>query len=253
MQAVIKLEAMGFQFSLIGDKLNMKSNGQPNSMAASLIAEIKERKQDAIAYLQKRQNEAHEIIKRAYRGELRHAALIEPLSDWSCIWGSAVWLCPDDTSKQTIRKKYPNTLALLVNDFFKVCELIATQGKDSKGVLECLKVFGGSLNYAPDAFASDIVDSGADISPDDSALWVRVLEMAKVVSIDLVARLRYLRGAGCKLMQNNGTGFKLIPIIDSTGRNGWINQESYDAEKWCLNPYRQQLVELFQKLKDVNK
>jgi len=87
-------------------------------------------------------------------------------------------------------------------------------------------------------------DPGVEIAPADSLLWVRLLTAAKKVDLDFAARLLFLRGAGCSLVPNEKTGFRLEPVIDETGCNGWIDQELYDIEKQCLWPYRHKLTEL---------
>lgn len=91
-------------------------------------------------------------------------------------------------------------------------------------------------------------DPGWDISPDDSRLWIKVLTMAKEIDVDLLARLLYLRGTGCRLIADTKTGLRIVPIIDPTGQAGWTSQAVYNSEKWCLNPYRQKLMQLLKKL-----
>jgi len=94
-------------------------------------------------------------------------------------------------------------------------------------------------------------DPGVDVSPVDSPLWVRLLAAAKKIDNDFAARLLYLRGGGCRLVSNERTGFRLEPIIDETGCNGWISQQVYDVEKQCLWPYKEKLVDLLKELKEV--
>jgi len=252
MKQITELEQLGYIFlNTNAGKLRFEYHGRgdsPDISAYPLLSDIKANKKLAIAYLQGRDINAQEAIKQAYRGELRTAVLLQPLAEWSNIWQEFVWLCPNDASKDRIRQNYPEGLALIASDFFHVCELIAIQGKDSQSVLECLKMFGGSLYYAADVLIGSIVDPGCDISPDDSDLWDQLLEMARVIDIDFAARLMYLRGTGCRLVQEEATGFRLLPIIDTEGRAGWTSQAAYDAEEWCLNPYIKKLTELLKTL-----
>jgi len=245
MKEITELEQCGFNFLITDGMLDYKYHGRdsPDKSVLPLLSEIKANKEAAIAYLQSHYINTHEAIKQAYRGQLRQAVLLEPLPEWSDFWRESVWLCPNDASKESIRQNCPEGLALSDSEFFSMCELITIQGKDSQSVLECLKMFGGSLHYAPEVPIGGIVDPGRDMSPDDSDLWVQLLEMARVVDIDFAARLMYLRGTGCRL-EEDGIGFKLRPIIDNEGRAGWTSQATFDAEEWCLNPYIEKLTEL---------
>ncbi|SDF66029.1 hypothetical protein [Sporomusa acidovorans] len=146
MQQIIELERLGFVFLIVNKKLKYQYNreGLPDSSAALLLGEVKTHKEEAITYLQSRMMDASEAIKLAYQGKLKHSVLIEPQPEYAELWGGAVWLCPDDTSKQRIRQKYPADLALSAGEFFEICEGLS-HGEDMRPIIDAMRLFGGSL------------------------------------------------------------------------------------------------------------
>ena len=82
-------------------------------------------------------------------------------------------------------------------------------------------------------------DPAADLSQKDSALWIELLAMLQK-NKELTAKLLYLRGAGCRLVEH-GRSYKIVPIIDTSGQNGWTSQEQYDQEKWVLMAHNDEL------------
>ena len=191
--------------------------------------------------------EASDVIKAAYKGELKTAALLQAIPGWSDAWKDAVWLCPDEESKNRIRAR-DKRLALTPKEFFYICESISKDGPNARSVVECLETFGGSIMLTEDVVPLKPEDPGRDLSPDDSSLWVRLLELARGVDIDFAARLLFFRGTGCRLIPNEQTGFRLEPIIDESGCNGWVSQAVYNTEKQCLWTYKDKLTELLRRL-----
>ena len=92
------------------------------------------------------------------------------------------------------------------------------------------------------AYAS--VDPFADLSPDDSDLWITALTKAREMDKELYARLYYMRGGGTKLVRNDRWGYVLQPIITGDNATGWLNWEQYEEEKHCLDGYAQQLISI---------
>lgn len=141
MEVLKELEQLGFVFSVDGGKISYqyKGNEQPDEKAASLLGEVKKHKDEAVQAIQNR------IILQAWNGQLEESVLIIPVDKWREFWGGAVWLCPDEPKKQQIRQKDHMHLAITTDEFFNVCAAIADQGEEVKSVLECLRLFGGSL------------------------------------------------------------------------------------------------------------
>ena len=192
---------------------------------------------------------AADYIKMSYKNELNKSVLVEPITEYRDLLGKAIWLVPSETAKTRIKAKDDKHLIFTGEEFFLAVQLIAEQGKQAWPVLECYKMFGGSLSLTKDAIQAEPEDNGRDISPDDSPLWLELLKMSRAIDIDFAARLLYLRGAGCRLVENDRTGFKIVPIIDDNGRDGWESIEQYNREKWCLNPYKQKLTEILKALR----
>ena len=92
------------------------------------------------------------------------------------------------------------------------------------------------------AYAS--VDPFADLSPDDSDLWITALTKAREIDKEFYARLYYIRGGGTKLVRNDRWGYVLQPIITGDNATGWLNWEQYEEEKHCLDGYAQQLISI---------
>ena len=82
-------------------------------------------------------------------------------------------------------------------------------------------------------------DPAADLSKEDSALWLELFAMLKKNG-ELTAKLLYLRGVGCRLVEH-GRSYKIMPIIDPSGMEGWTSQEQYDREKWVLMAHKDEL------------
>lgn len=186
-----------------------------------------------------------EAIRLAYRGELKNAVKLQPLPEWKSAWAGDVWLVPTEKTKQRYSDEYPNDLVLLANEFFHATDLISKQGASAKGAIHALRLFGGTMS---DNAPRPTIDPSFDVSPDDSPLWCRLFEDCK--DRELVARLRYLRGAGCQLVETSDS-YRITPIIDATGCGGWPTLEAYEAEKWCLSAYTKELVALLKKLRAV--
>jgi len=91
---------------------------------------------------------------------------------------------------------------------------------------------------------SDVKDPGADIDPAGVSLWVQVLTRAREVDNELYSKLMYIRGTGARLVPDDRTGYKVMPIIDPTGKKGWSNVEEYASEKWCLQSHIQELSKI---------
>ena len=85
------------------------------------------------------------------------------------------------------------------------------------------------------AYAS--VDPFADLSPDDTDLWITELT-------ELYARLYYMRGGGTKLVRDYRWGYVLCPIVTGDNATGWLSIEQYEEEKHCLDGYAQQLISI---------
>ena len=90
-------------------------------------------------------------------------------------------------------------------------------------------------------------DPGADLSPEDSGLWLILLSRTES-DRELYARLFYIRAAGTKLIPNQQWGFIFAPIIDATGKNGWPSMEFYKQEVRCLDLYREQILPMLKGL-----
>lgn len=89
-------------------------------------------------------------------------------------------------------------------------------------------------------------DPGADLSPDDSGLWLELFSLV-AKNTELAAMLLYLRGTGCRLVKNKQS-YKIEPIVDPDGRKGWESVEHYNSEKWVLLAYRDELVKALGRL-----
>jgi hypothetical protein len=101
--------------------------------------------------------------------------------------------------------------------------------------------------------AKVIIDPGADISPEDSELWLWLLTAAEKTDTELHARLFYIRGAGAKLERHATYGYSIKPIIDPEGKKGWTSPDEYQRERQCLVAYRNKLIELLRKLGEWRK
>ena len=88
------------------------------------------------------------------------------------------------------------------------------------------------------------VDPFADLSPEDSALWIVVLSKAREMDKEFYARLYYLRGGGTQLVQHYQWGYVLRPIITGDNATGWLSLAQYEEEKRCLDGYVQQLISI---------
>ena len=82
-------------------------------------------------------------------------------------------------------------------------------------------------------------DPAVELSQEDSALWLELFAMLKKDK-ELTAKLLYLRGVGCRLVEQ-GRSYKIMPIIDPSGMEGWTSQEQYDREKWVLMAHKDEL------------
>ena len=90
-------------------------------------------------------------------------------------------------------------------------------------------------------------DKGADISPNDSDMWIELFICCMRRGLrELGERLEYLRGAGCQLVPNTKCGYMIRPIV---GPQAWESDEAYAKERKCLMPYRTILSELLRELK----
>ncbi len=86
-------------------------------------------------------------------------------------------------------------------------------------------------------------------SPQDSSLWLELFIMADKVSHELTVRLEWLRAVGANLVFDQQYGFRIVPIIDPAGMNGWHSQQQYDAEKICLEPFFKEVIEALKELR----
>ena len=86
-----------------------------------------------------------------------------------------------------------------------------------------------------------IFDPGAELSPEDSGLWLMLLSRTES-DRELYARIFFVRAAGTKLIPNEQWGFVFAPIVDATGKSGWPSVAYYKQEVQCLDPYREQIV-----------
>lgn len=92
-----------------------------------------------------------------------------------------------------------------------------------------------------------IIDPYANYSPDDTKIWMEIFTTIHE-NRELYSRLFFIRGGGTKLIRNQQWGFILQPIINE---NGWENMEQYNREKQCLNDYKDEIVELLQRLANM--
>ena len=95
---------------------------------------------------------------------------------------------------------------------------------------------------AASSYAS--VDPFADLSPEDSELWIIVLSKAREIDKEFYARLYYIRGGGTQLVPHPRWGYVLRPIITGDNASGWLSMVQYEEEKHCLDDYVQQIVSL---------
>jgi hypothetical protein len=255
MQCVDNLESLGYVLSLNGGsvKIRYAGRGSPGNNIAPFLDEIKNRKIEVIAYLQSRthardEKEMQDTIRMAYMGELKKPVLLAPNAEWQGIWQGNAWLVPDEASKTRIKAKHPGSLVVLPGEFFNLCQTVDENGQGARAVFEAFSMFGGQLYLGIDAVEQTPNDPGADISPEDSALWLPLLEKARAIDMDFAARLLYIRGAGAKLVPDERIGYRIQPIIDPSGVSGWTSLKQYEAERWCLDPYKTQLVEVLKAL-----
>ena len=95
---------------------------------------------------------------------------------------------------------------------------------------------------AASSYAS--VDPFADLSPEDSELWIIVLSKAREIDKEFYARLYYIRGGGTQLVPHPRWGYVLRPIITGDNASGWLSMVQYEEEKLCLVDFVQQIVSL---------
>ncbi len=100
-----------------------------------------------------------------------------------------------------------------------------------------------------DAFGGVVHQDLYPYSPQDSNLWLELFILADKVSHELTVRLEWLRAVGANLVFDQQFGFRIVPIIDSTGTNGWHSQQQYDAEKACLEPFFREVIEALKELR----
>jgi hypothetical protein len=86
-------------------------------------------------------------------------------------------------------------------------------------------------------------------SPWDSSLWLELFIIADEVNHEFTVRLEWLRAVGANLMLDPQFGFRIMPIIDPTGTNGWNSQQHFEKERECLDPYYNQVVEALKELR----
>jgi hypothetical protein len=98
-----------------------------------------------------------------------------------------------------------------------------------------------------------IIDPGADISPEDSDLWLWLFAAAERVDMELYAGLFYIRGAGARLEKHMAYGYSIRPVIDPAGKKGWTSLEEYRRERQCLAAYRTKLIEMLRDLQSWQK
>lgn len=92
-----------------------------------------------------------------------------------------------------------------------------------------------------------IIDPYANYSPDDTKIWMEIFTTIHE-NRELYSKLFFIRGGGTKLIRNQQWGIILQPIINE---NGWENMEQYNREKQCLNDYKDEIVELLQRLANM--
>lgn len=64
-------------------------------------------------------------------------------------------------------------------------------------------------------------------SPGDSVLWIELYFMAAVYDIGIADRLEFVRNTGAVLIMDDQWGFRIQPVIDPTGLNGWHSLQEY--------------------------
>ncbi len=100
-----------------------------------------------------------------------------------------------------------------------------------------------------DAFGGVVHQDLYPHSPQDSNLWLELFILADKVSHELTVRLEWLRAVGANLVFDQQYGFRIVPIIDPAGMNGWHSQQQYDAEKICLEPFFREVIEALKELR----
>lgn len=82
--------------------------------------------------------------------------------------------------------------------------------------------------------------------PEDSILWLRLLELAdKAAGAELVAILTYVRGGGAVLVKSREYGYRIEPVI---GAKGWPSQEVYNVERGQMIRYKTQIMACLRQL-----
>lgn len=79
----------------------------------------------------------------------------------------------------------------------------------------------------------------------DSSLWIELFVRADRINPDLAQRLMYLRNVGCRLSESEKFGYIIIPIEDYWEQSG----VSYQEERKCLEPFRDDVIRLLRGLR----
>lgn len=86
-------------------------------------------------------------------------------------------------------------------------------------------------------------------SPNDSPLWLELFMLAAKVDVNLAKQFEIIRTTGAWLLLDQQYGFRIQPIIDPKGANGWTTMEQYNAERRYLMPYMNNVVEALRELR----
>ncbi len=95
-----------------------------------------------------------------------------------------------------------------------------------------------------------LTDLFSNHSPGDSRLWQELYFISAVVDIGISDRLEFVRNVGAVLIMDDQWGFRIQPVIDSTGRNGWNSMQEYlQTGQVELRPYGDKIMQFLKELR----
>ncbi|MDU2063766.1 MAG: hypothetical protein E6713_02910 [Sporomusaceae bacterium] len=83
----------------------------------------------------------------------------------------------------------------------------------------------------------------------DSRLWIELFMIVDKENRELADVLMYIRGTGAILTPDQTFGYVIQPVIDPSGRLGWVSQQQYEKERQYLLPYANLLIESLKELR----
>lgn len=85
-----------------------------------------------------------QVLSLAFAGRLRHSCLIPVLPDYQLIFGSAIWICPDEGKAQD-KQKNGQEIAFTPDELLDIIRIAGQDRQAAAGIVAVKKSFGGII------------------------------------------------------------------------------------------------------------